>query len=508
MALALACALGLAAGAATPEETIRNAHWFEREIGAGVVWKYEHFDDLFSAPQSINLMEVDLSRPGVKPVIRYVATGFKRTSVFAREVPGAAAAINGSFFDTTKGGSVTFLRIDHKTINQTARLMGDDGGVGIDDAGALSILRRPAGSWDSAAGPRDLLTNGPVLVWDGAPIQGGDANRHPRSAVGLTKARRLIMVTVDGRTPPAAGMSHDEIAVVMAALGCERAINLDGGGSATLWGRKEPFHGVLNFPSDNHRYDHEGERPCCNAIAIVAPPTRRTLAWDARNVGRSFPAQLVAGETRRAWLEYRNCGATTWTCAVRLGTARPERRPSAFYTPGNWISPSRAAALRPSPVGPWQAARFSFLLTAPEVTTPTLFQEHWILYRDGATTFGPSGNHVWADITVRPAAERPAAAPGDLGPPRKRGEAPASPTLPRALTNLPRPPATPPAKPQGRAPFPSRVRAAVDEPWKLPGKIRFCLDSVGGSGVFGTCKALALLVFILSWSLSLRELHR
>ena len=44
-----------------------------------------------------------------------------------------------------------------------------------------------------------------------------------------------------------------------------QALNLDGGGSSTLWTAQE---GVLNHPYDNRRFDHEGERGVPNCIVV------------------------------------------------------------------------------------------------------------------------------------------------------------------------------------------------------------------------------------------------
>lgn len=51
--------------------------------------------------------------------------------------------------------------------------------------------------------------------------------------------------------------------------------SLDGGGSATLWVRGQPDRGVVNYPSDNKAYDHKGERPVSNAIAVISKPVGR-----------------------------------------------------------------------------------------------------------------------------------------------------------------------------------------------------------------------------------------
>ena len=62
-----------------------------------------------------------------------------------------------------------------------------------------------------------------------------------------------------------AGMSLFELGVFLRSLKCQQAINLDGGGSTTMWIKSQ---GVVNYPSDNQRFDHSGERKVANVIVI------------------------------------------------------------------------------------------------------------------------------------------------------------------------------------------------------------------------------------------------
>jgi exopolysaccharide biosynthesis protein len=72
------------------------------------------------------------------------------------------------------------------------------------------------------------------------------------------------MIVVDGRFPgDAEGMTIAELTELSQKLGLTEALNLDGGGSSTLWVLPE---GVLNHPYDNHRFDHEGQRIVPNII--------------------------------------------------------------------------------------------------------------------------------------------------------------------------------------------------------------------------------------------------
>ncbi|MCL2286932.1 MAG: phosphodiester glycosidase family protein, partial [Firmicutes bacterium] len=75
-----------------------------------------------------------------------------------------------------------------------------------------------------------ILSNGEVVNDRGiAP-----AGRHPRSAVGVSRdGRHLILMTVDGRTH-SVGATHAEMAFLLRRYGAHDAMHFDGGGSTTL----------------------------------------------------------------------------------------------------------------------------------------------------------------------------------------------------------------------------------------------------------------------------------
>lgn len=84
------------------------------------------------------------------------------------------------------------------------------------------------GAYNGLSGFYALLING--------RNNGGMKNFHPRSAVGISKnGRYLILMTIDGRQPGySEGTSTAETAEWMRKLGAYNALNLDGGGSTTL----------------------------------------------------------------------------------------------------------------------------------------------------------------------------------------------------------------------------------------------------------------------------------
>lgn len=254
------------------ERQIKNAEWTEREISDGIIWKYFHFDTIFSAKQYITVFDINLNRD-ILVDIPYVSEDFIKTSNAALS-SDAEVAINGSFFDTSKGGSVVFFRKNGEVINNTRigyNPYRENAGLSIDKFGKISILKRPSDSNDwKTVDTQHLLTSGPLLIYDGEMIQQVDepfnSNRHPRTAIGVTEDDHLICLVVDGRSSHSYGMSITELTEVMHALGCVTAMNLDGGGSSTAWVKNQ---GVVNHPSDNKLFNHDGERGVANAIVII-----------------------------------------------------------------------------------------------------------------------------------------------------------------------------------------------------------------------------------------------
>lgn len=112
------------------------------------------------------------------------------------------------------------------------------------------------------AGPR-LVAAGAAAVDPGLEFYPADfANaRHPRTAAGIRKDGRLALVTVDGRQPAkSVGMTIAELSALMLEIGCDEAINLDGGGSTTM---------VINGKVVNSPSDAAGERAVSDALLVL-----------------------------------------------------------------------------------------------------------------------------------------------------------------------------------------------------------------------------------------------
>lgn len=116
---------------------------------------------------------------------------------------------------------------------------------------------------DITNGVPQLIKNGKIdITWEQEKASKSfGETRHPRTAVAKLKDGKFLMMTVDGRQPGVSvGMSLQELAEYLFSLGAVDAMNLDGGGSTTMYLDGK----VVNTPSDK-----EGERKIGDAIVVT-----------------------------------------------------------------------------------------------------------------------------------------------------------------------------------------------------------------------------------------------
>jgi hypothetical protein len=203
-------------------------------------------------------------------------------------------ALVGGFFLRTRAlplGELRLAGIRRTTVSFLAPWHSTRACVHI-EGGVLDIAVRDA----LPAAPRgDLLQAGPLLVehghvrvHDGIDPEGFSAGaeqfdsditegRHPRAALGVKDGIALAL-TCDGRSPADAGLTLGELAQVMASLGSQHAINLDGGGSTTQISAGR----IVNRPRELDGTEIAGGRAIYTALTFTAGRTTRT---DARQPG-------------------------------------------------------------------------------------------------------------------------------------------------------------------------------------------------------------------------------
>jgi hypothetical protein len=194
---------------------------------------------------------------------------------------GAAHAIVGGFYlrpggpplgDLRTGGSAHPTQpFDQPWDERRACVHADDGRVLL--APRHELPAEPAGDL-LQAGPM-LVTGGRSLIHSGEDSEGFSAGsrqfdsditdgRYPRAALGLCD-RELIAVASEGRADDEAGLTMGELASAMVELGATDALNLDGGGSASL-----VIDGALvNTPREEHGRELVGGREIATALHFI-----------------------------------------------------------------------------------------------------------------------------------------------------------------------------------------------------------------------------------------------
>ncbi|MBP8130533.1 MAG: phosphodiester glycosidase family protein [Candidatus Hydrogenedentes bacterium] len=115
------------------------------------------------------------------------------------------------------------------------------------------------------------------LVRNGKNVTAPEGKRHPRTAIGITRDNKLVLLVVDGRAPSySVGMTCHELAETLLRHDAVDALNLDGGGSSTLV-IADPEPRVVNIPMPIELPDRPGmtphavERKVGNNLGILVP---------------------------------------------------------------------------------------------------------------------------------------------------------------------------------------------------------------------------------------------
>jgi hypothetical protein len=248
--------------------------WQTVRLVTGVTWKKMiHSSRSNWGHQTVNVLEIDLAAPGVEVKPRWQG-GCIRTSG-AEADPKALSALNGGFF-ASGCRSRCLVKVDGalRATNQLGSGPRRSFGLTPQEKVLFEAVDHGAdwpGARQALGGHPNLVTNGAVDIWPPGTT-GFYTSRHPRTAIGVTASGKLLWVTVDGRTSAGEGMTIGELARLMVDLGAAQAINLDGGGSTTLWIRDMSINGIVNYPPDNRKADHYGERSVSDSLVLYAGP--------------------------------------------------------------------------------------------------------------------------------------------------------------------------------------------------------------------------------------------
>lgn len=257
---------------------IKNAQWKIDTLSKNLVLKTISIQNrsLFKSNQTISILEIDTSLSEVKMEFVYSDTLTKTSSYCKKN--NAFAAINGTFFFMKSGISTDYIRIHHQRVainypKDGHRKSYKNGLLALfDDSPQLSIILPDTNLYfeDSLSQP-SILTSGPMLIYKDSLLSfiqnSFSLSRHARTGVAITHDNKILWIVVDGYQSRAAGMSLKEFAQTARILDAEYFLNLDGGGSSTLFINKENY-GIINHPSDNGKFDHAGERRVASAVLL------------------------------------------------------------------------------------------------------------------------------------------------------------------------------------------------------------------------------------------------
>ncbi len=262
-----------------------------------------------SKPLRIHALVVDLCRAGID--VRATASSERKQTVpsFASAV-GAVAAVNGDFFSYATYATGGLGMGSGKKWPDTV----DGNGEGLIAFGPERVRIDPPSLKLTTLPPwmREVVGGKPKIVVDGKAATGFTNDlctaRHPRTAAGVSRDRRsLFLVVVDGRSSVSIGMTCSELGALLEDLGAHEALNLDGGGSSTLWVKGK---GVVNDPSDgtprvvaNHlaiKAAGKGTPPICDPtvdeLALAADAVSASLSTDLDGDGKADLCALAGSE--------------------------------------------------------------------------------------------------------------------------------------------------------------------------------------------------------------------
>lgn len=213
------------------------------KIVKGVTERYVVFNNAAKSNQIRGfVVEVDINNPDVSLITSYAdgdTDEWVRTTVRSQAEAyekrfgyNVVAAVNGSGYSTTTGEPAGLLIMNGETYHAADyrpffAILKD----------GTPVIRRSNGATNDVL---HAVSGMEILVTDGKIVTGSDGALHPRTAVGIRADGSLVFFAADGRQQPeSCGMSYEDLAHTMVALGSVNAMALDGGGSTTVITQRE-----------------------------------------------------------------------------------------------------------------------------------------------------------------------------------------------------------------------------------------------------------------------------
>ena len=194
-------------------------------------------------------IEIVVSKGVIDHTEKYLGNAIIPTDGFVLSVTGNLAMF---FARMRKGFAIEITELGLGTLNKHGDLLVAD---------------------DITNGVPQLIKDGKIdITWEQEKTTKAFVDtKHPRTAVAKLKDGKFLMITVDGRSESSGGISLTDLAAYLLELGATDAMNLDGGGSSTMF---------LDGKVVNHPSDKEGERKVSDAILVTLRPEHGKVPRD------------------------------------------------------------------------------------------------------------------------------------------------------------------------------------------------------------------------------------
>lgn len=282
------------------------AAWKKNSLKSWLVhYQFEGFYQPYNSGQVVNVLDIDLNNSESRIIFADTRPSDSLSSV-VQKIPHALAAVNGTYYEIVKNEedpadllSSSFFKSGNKinievTVPEGHQLFWKhEGAFYYDPAEQSSGIIYGDNTVYRALPYANVISGSPMLIFDYKPVGETFAKpqekpldslnyedpdrhqgvRHPRTAIARTENNHILLITVDGRAEKAAGMSAKELtSFIRRWFNPKDALNLDGGGSTTMWIKDSAVSktGVINYPTDDKKFDHYGQRKIRNSLVVTS----------------------------------------------------------------------------------------------------------------------------------------------------------------------------------------------------------------------------------------------
>lgn len=237
----------------------------EREtVADGVEYAHYFCKNKEGAPVHVFGLTVDTQKATIytgTPDDGYISVGVRAKvpqmiDAAVKNGVNVVAAMNGDFFDMFGDAHPAGLCIKNGVVVANADSKRHFLGVKKDGTPVIaSLAEDPALLRElehAVAGLQLIVKDGELFDW--SPLEPFSYVRHPRTAAGVTKDGKILLLEVDGRIPDYSnGATLVDLAKMMIKLGADRAVNLDGGGSSITYTKDGDRFVLRSNPADLFR---------------------------------------------------------------------------------------------------------------------------------------------------------------------------------------------------------------------------------------------------------------